>query len=70
MPYVKTVWVNKVAPALNATNLNHIEEGIFNATDNVTKANVEAVLTGEINTHTHAGSGLTQPQVLARSLGC
>ena len=32
MPYVKTTWANGVAPALNETNLNKIEDGIFNAT--------------------------------------
>jgi DNA recombination-dependent growth factor C len=34
----------------------------------VTKAAVEAVLTGEISTHTHAGGGLTQSQILTRQL--
>lgn len=28
MPYTKTTWVNGQPPALNATNLNHIEDGI------------------------------------------
>ena len=36
----------------------------------VTKENVEAVLTGEIDSHSHAATGLTQPQAMARSLGC
>ena len=36
----------------------------------VTKENVEAVLTGEISSHSHAATGLTQPQAMARSLGC
>ena len=30
MAYVKTNWVNNSAPALNASNLNKIEDGIFN----------------------------------------
>jgi hypothetical protein len=36
----------------------------------VTKENVEAVLTGEISSHTHAGAGggLTQAQILTRQL--
>lgn len=34
MSYVKTVWVNEQTP-LNAENLNHMEEGIFNATEGV-----------------------------------
>lgn len=29
MTYTKTVWVNSSAPAINATNLNKIENGIF-----------------------------------------
>lgn len=29
MAYTKTNWVNDQAPAINATNLNHIETGIF-----------------------------------------
>jgi len=27
--YVKTTWVNGSSPAINATNLNKIEDGIF-----------------------------------------
>lgn len=30
MSYTKTNWQNDTAPAINATNLNHIEQGIFN----------------------------------------
>ena len=30
MSYVKTNWQNDQAPAINATNLNKIENGIFN----------------------------------------
>lgn len=30
MAYIKTTWQNDQAPAINATNLNHIEDGIFN----------------------------------------
>lgn len=30
MAYTKTTWQNDQAPAINATNLNHIEDGIFN----------------------------------------
>lgn len=29
MSYVKTTWQNDQAPAINATNLNKIEQGIF-----------------------------------------
>lgn len=34
----------------------------------VTKSSVEAVLTGEITTHSHPGSGLSQAQILTRQL--
>jgi hypothetical protein len=38
----------------------------------ILKSEIEAVLTGEISSHSHAGGGggLSQPQVMARSLGC
>ena len=39
MAYTKTVWVNNQAPAINADNLNKIENGIAaNAADIATKA--------------------------------
>ena len=31
MAYTKTVWVNDSVPAINQTNLNKIEQGIYNA---------------------------------------
>ena len=31
MSYIKTLWTNKIAPAINAMNLNKIEQGIFDA---------------------------------------
>jgi len=31
MAYTKTVWKNNQPPALNETNLNKIEEGVFEA---------------------------------------
>lgn len=38
----------------------------------ITKAEIEEKLTGEISSHSHAGGGggLSQPQILARNLGC
>lgn len=39
MAYTKTVWVNNQAPAINADNLNKIEQGIFDADAGVTAAN-------------------------------
>lgn len=34
MAYIKTNWVNDGVPAINATNLNNIEEGIYQAHQN------------------------------------
>ena len=31
MTYTKTLWVNNTTPSLNATNLNNMEEGIYEA---------------------------------------
>lgn len=47
-------------------------DGLPGSDANVTKVNVEAVLTGEISSHSHAGGagGLSQPQTMARGLGC
>lgn len=38
----------------------------------ILKTEIEAKLTGEIASHSHAGGGggLSQPQIMARSLGC
>ena len=37
--YVKTNWVNGQAPALNAANLNKIEQGIYDVTEEVRNLN-------------------------------
>jgi hypothetical protein len=36
MAYVKTIWVNGAAPPISATNLNKIEDGIFDNDSNLT----------------------------------
>ena len=36
MAYTKTVWVNGGVPAINATNLNHLEQGIFDTDASLT----------------------------------
>jgi len=41
MSYIKTLWVNKVAPAINALNLNKIEQGIYDAALMADIANTE-----------------------------
>lgn len=43
-------------------------DGINGSDATVTKTAVESVLTGEITTHTHPSSGLTQSQILKRQL--
>ena len=60
MAYSKTVWVNDNAPALNATNLNKIETGIYN--------NAEAVddlKEGLIDLDTTASPGTTDGDLYA-----
>lgn len=39
MSYTKTNWQNDTAPAINATNLNKIENGIFNNDNNISSIN-------------------------------
>ena len=46
MAYSKTTWVNNSAPAINDTNLNHIETGVDEAHDSI-----ENTSTG----HAHTG---------------
>lgn len=35
MSYTKTQWRNNQSPAINADNLNHIEQGIYDAHSNI-----------------------------------
>lgn len=39
MSYTKTTWRNNQSPAINANNLNHIEQGIYDAHDGLASAN-------------------------------
>ena len=39
MSYTKTTWRNNQSPAINADNLNHIEQGIYDAHDGLASAN-------------------------------
>lgn len=41
MTYSKTAWVNSGAPAINATNLNKIEQGVYDASTAVDAINAE-----------------------------
>lgn len=43
MTYTKTNWVNDGVPAINATNLNNIEEGIYQAHEEIEKIKSEGV---------------------------
>lgn len=56
MAYTKTTWVNDTTPAINATNLNHIETGIDDAHDLVLTPTQKTDLTdsGESTLHYHA----------------
>ena len=60
MAYSKTVWVNDNAPALNATNLNKIENGIYNNAENV-----DDLLDGLIDLDTTASPGTTDGDLYA-----
>ncbi len=60
MAYSKTVWVNDNAPALNATNLNKIENGIYDNAENV-----DDLLEGLINLDTTASAGTTDGDLYA-----
>lgn len=60
MAYSKTVWVNDNAPALNATNLNKIENGIYDNAENV-----DDLLDGLINLDTTASPGTTDGDLYA-----
>lgn len=53
MSYVKTNWQNDQAPAINATNLNKIEQGIFNNDANISGIN------GTIGVDTNTWVGTT-----------
>lgn len=52
MTYTKTVWINSSAPAINATNLNKIEDGIFdNDAEITTVSSSVSTLTTNFNNH-------------------
>lgn len=54
MPYVKTNWMNNVT-ALNATNMNHIENGIYDNDQN----KVDKVTTTGLAAYVHNGDTQT-----------
>lgn len=42
MPYTKTTWNSGAAPAINASNLNKIEQGIYDAQNTADSASTSA----------------------------
>ena len=56
MAYTKTVWVDNQSPDINATNLNHIEQGIYDAHT-------------QVDTKITMPSGGSNGQLLAKSVG-
>lgn len=66
MSYTKTVWRNNQAPAINADNLNHIEQGIKSAHDQI------AINTSDIETLTtqvQGNAGNIASEISARQSG-
>lgn len=49
MAYSKTVWVNDNAPALNAANLNKIENGIYQNANDIADLHVLVVDCGTVS---------------------
>lgn len=44
MAYTKTNWVNDGVPAINASNLNKIEQGIYENSQNISELNNKATI--------------------------
>lgn len=52
MAYQPTTWVNNAAPAINAENLNHIENGIASVDSALDALNTIAVTTANVGNQT------------------
>jgi hypothetical protein len=60
MPYVKNIWVNGTTPAINQTNLNHLEDGVAGAIPQQEGTNIgEAVIAFDEVTNTSASGTVT-----------
>jgi hypothetical protein len=67
MAYVKTTWVNSSAPPINATNLNKIEDGIFDNDSAITTldgtvsalSGTVSTLSNDFETHTTVSATLS-----------
>lgn len=64
MTYTKTTWVNGSAPAINATNLNNIENGIFNVDTSFT---THSTLTATLTVLGHVQNGIYTATILTSS---
>lgn len=71
MAYTKTQWVNNQAPALDADHLNHIEQGIYDAHEEITdvKGDIPQNVSDLTNdagyqTATQVASAVTEAKVL------
>lgn len=63
MAYTKTLWVDDQAPAIDAINLNHIENGIYNADKAITDIVTGVTTVSKATTAVTAGT-LTNPPVV------
>jgi hypothetical protein len=60
MAYTKTTWVNSSAPPINATNLNKIEDGIFDNDSAITTLDgTVSTLSSDFETHTTVSATLS-----------
>ena len=64
MSYTKTTWRNNQAPAINADNLNHMEQGIESAHNqiDVNTSNIESLTTQVQNNATNIASEISARQ--------
>ena len=70
MSYTKTTWRNNQAPAINADNLNHMEQGIESAHNqiDVNTSNIESLTTQVQNNATNIASEISARQTTDSSL--
>ena len=70
MSYTKTTWRNNQAPAINADNLNHMEQGIESAHNQigVNTSNIESLTTQVQNNATNIASEISARQTTDSSL--
>jgi hypothetical protein len=64
MAYIKTTWVNGSAPPINATNLNKIEDGIEDVTDDL---DTHVVLESTLSDLGHVQNGVITATITTAS---